>query len=225
MKRLFTFAAVACLLTSAAFAGTTQKHTIHGTYIESRTCDVYTAACFANAEVGLNGKEAILAWNIEAGKHNGVALDGLKVSAVVRANATLGDKSANPFPAKAIVYVDESATAEQRAALVSFAKEMGEGLVSDVIRVEAAPIAMNVDACGGETCATLKVSDIAAIEARCLHSDDKKCGNDEPFYTPLTKISMAMPHFTTYEKFSDAGLGINWSDAGRRGTYVGHFAK
>lgn len=224
MIRIFTSTAMACLITGVAFAGTA-KESIHGTYMESRTCDVYTAACFANSEVGLNGKEAILAWKVDEGSHKGVKLDGLTVSAVVRANATLGDKSATPYPAKAIVYVDQDATPAQKDALVSLAKDLGEGLVSDVVRVESTPIVMNADNCGGDTCATLKVGEVAEIAARCLHSEDKKCGNDNAFYGPLTDISNAMAHFTQYEMFSDTGLGVNWNDAGRRGTYVGTFSK
>lgn len=225
MKRFITSAAIACLVSSVAIAGVTKDAPIKGNYIESRTCDVFTAACFANAEVNLNGKEAILAWQVTSGSHDGVHLDGLSVAAVVRANATLGDTAANPLPAKAIVYVDERATATQKDALISFAKEMGQDIISDVIRVESVDIAMKADSCGGETCASLKVSDVAAVEARCLHDGDKKCGNDVAFYQPLTKVDHAMAHFTTYEKFTDEGLDINWSDAGRRGTFVGTFSK
>jgi hypothetical protein len=225
MKRFITSAAIACLVSSAAIAGAPKEASIHGRYMEARTCDVYTAACFANAEVNQNGKEAILAWQVTRGVHDGVNLDGLTVSAVVRANATLGDTAANPYPAKAIVYVDQRATSAQKDALVSLAQEMGGGLISDIVRVESVSIAMNADTCGTETCASLKVSDVAAIEARCLHEGDKKCGNDTAFYTPLTKVDMAMAHVTTYEKFSDKGLGIKWDDSGRRGTFVASFSK
>ena len=38
---------------------------IRGSYLEARTCDVYTGPCFANGEVGISGKDAIMAWNIQ----------------------------------------------------------------------------------------------------------------------------------------------------------------
>ncbi|MFP6583423.1 MAG: DUF1326 domain-containing protein [Candidatus Hydrogenedentota bacterium] len=225
MNRFISSLAIACLVSSAAIAGVTKEAPIKGNYLEARTCDVFTAACFANAEVNLNGKEAILAWQVTSGSQDGIHLDGLTVAAVVRASATLGDTAANPLPAKAIVYVDDRATSAQRDALVSLAKEMGKDLVSDIIRVETVSISMNRDACGGETCASLKVSDVAAIEARCLYDGDKKCGNDVAFYTPLTDVDNAMAHFTTYEKFTDKGLDISWTDAGRRGTFIASFSK
>ena len=64
---------------------------VSGDYVEIRSCDVYTGSCFANAEMGLEGKDAIMTWSIRKGEVDGVNLDGLKVVAVVRASGTLGD--------------------------------------------------------------------------------------------------------------------------------------
>src|SRR2546425_6129376 len=89
---------------------------ISGQYIESRTADVYTGPCFANSEVNLTGREAVLAWRIERGEWDHVALDGLGVTAVVRANATLGDAFSDPLPAKAVLILDASASDAQRPA-------------------------------------------------------------------------------------------------------------
>lgn len=225
MKYTLSLLMAICLVSTLAMAGTAKKEPLVGKYMEARTCDVFTAACFANSEVNMNGKEAILAWQVTHGSQHGVELDGLTVVAVVRANSTLGDTAANPLPARAIVYVDEKADAAQRKALVSLAQEMGEDLVSDIVRVEAVPISMQTERCTADTCGSLKVADIAALEVRSLHDADKKCGNDEAFYQPLTKVSMPMAHFTKYEKFSDKGLGVTWDDSGRRGAYVASFSK
>src|SRR5262249_2388031 len=58
---------------------------ITGQYVEARTCDVWTGACFANAEMNLTGKNAVLGWKVEKGALDNVALDGLGVVAVVQA--------------------------------------------------------------------------------------------------------------------------------------------
>src|SRR3954464_14857740 len=86
---------------------------ISGDYIETRSADVYTGQCFANGEVNLVGNEAIMAWHVDKGAWDGVALDGLNVVAVVRAKATLGDPYADPYPAKSVLVVDDNATAAQ----------------------------------------------------------------------------------------------------------------
>src|SRR4249920_2576814 len=104
---------------------------IRGDYIETRSADVYTGQCFANGEVNLVGKEAILAWHVQSGSWDGVSLDGLTIAAAVRAQATLGDPYANPYPAEAVLLVDDQATPQQSAALVSFAQQMGGELLQN----------------------------------------------------------------------------------------------
>ena len=37
-----------------------QAASITGEYVEARTCDVWTGACFANAEMNVTGKHAVL---------------------------------------------------------------------------------------------------------------------------------------------------------------------
>jgi hypothetical protein len=76
--------------------GMTSAHAITGDYLEVRSCDVFTGPCFANAEMGLTGKEGILVWTIREGRWNGVELNGLSVIAVVRTRETMGDTSFRP---------------------------------------------------------------------------------------------------------------------------------
>ena len=225
MKQFMSMLIAACLISTAALAGNTSKEALIGTYMEARTCDVFTAACFASSEVNMNGKEAIMAWQVTTGSHDGIQLGGLNVVAVVRAKSSLGDTAANPYPALSLIYVDDTASPIQQTALVSLAKEMAPDLLTDVIRVEALPISMVTDKCTADTCGSLKVADIVELELRNLHADDKKCGNDIAFYQPLTKVSMPMAHFTKSEKFLDKGLGITWNDNGRRNAYVATFTK
>ena len=55
---------------------------VTGYYMETRTCQVYTGPCFANAEVGIAGREAIMAWQIKSGELDGQNLAGLKAVVV-----------------------------------------------------------------------------------------------------------------------------------------------
>src|SRR5712672_670165 len=126
-----------CLLACLSTAMTAQE--IRGDYIETRSADVYTGQCFANGEVNLVGNEAIVAWHVESGSWDGIALDGLTVAAAVRAKATLGDPYADPYPAESVLLVDDQATTQQRTALVSFAHQMGGELLSHVDQVIVAP--------------------------------------------------------------------------------------
>src|SRR5436853_4019298 len=120
---------VSTLLVVLVISLTAAAQQIRGDYLETRSADVYTGQCFANGEVNLVGNEAILAWHVQSGSWNGVPLAGLSVAAAVRANATLGDPYENPYPAKAVLLVDEQATPQQRTALTAFAQHMGGELL------------------------------------------------------------------------------------------------
>jgi hypothetical protein len=80
-----------------------------GLHRDPQRADVYTGQCFANGEVNLVGDEAILAWRVQSGSWDGVRLDRLTLAAALHANATLGDPYANPYPARAVLLVDDQA--------------------------------------------------------------------------------------------------------------------
>src|SRR5438270_12059562 len=149
---------------------------VRGQYVEARTCDVFAGSCFANADTGITGKNAILAWKIESGKFAGTKIDGLGVAAVISASETLGLKQS--APGKAVLIVDERATKDQRDALIKFVKAQAGSLVSDVKAVHAVPFDLTICNCDGEGCATLSAGNVK-ITTRCINLDhDRACGNE-----------------------------------------------
>jgi hypothetical protein len=194
-----------------------------GKYVEARTCDVYTAPCFANAEMNLSGKQAVLGWRVDQGNVDGVKLDGLSVVAVVASSDTLGLKQTGP--AKSLLIVDAKATKAQREALIQLAKKEGGELVNNVIGVDSAPIELTVGECKEGGCASLVVGKVARIETRCVNTKhDKICGNESAFYPPLSKDVEAQTAVALEHSFQGKALNQTWNDAGRRGAYVGSFA-
>src|SRR5207245_2242051 len=92
------------LLVALIPSGPAKASSVTGQYVEARNCDVWTGPCFANAEMNLTGKHAVIGWKIDHGASADVKLDGLGVVAVVAASDTLGlDQTA---PSKAILIVD-----------------------------------------------------------------------------------------------------------------------
>src|SRR6185503_2591973 len=123
------------------------------------------------------GTEAILAWHIKEGSWNGVALDGLGVVGVVKANATLGDPFTSPYPAKSVLILDSRATAEQQAALKSFAQSTAGELLKNVVKVESALMQLEVGEGDRHGYGKLAAGSLANIETRAMHSKDHLCGN------------------------------------------------
>jgi hypothetical protein len=204
-------------VTSAASA----RAALKGDYLEVRSADVYTGPCFANSEENLAGNQAILVWKIRQGEWRGTDLAGLGVVAVVQAQATLGDTTHDPYPAKVVLIVDSRANAAQRAALIKFAEAMGGKLLANVVRVDSAPIEVTRGAEHGSV--KLVAGKLARVETRGLCAGDTLCGNEEVYYPPLTHVNGAMPAFALDEAFSGQGLGVVWDRKDTRGAFIATF--
>jgi hypothetical protein len=194
---------------------------LSGKYVEARTCDVWTGPCFANSEMNLGGKNAVLAWKVDKGSFDNVCLDGLSVVAVISASDTLGLKQTGP--ARAVLIVDQKADARQREALVRLARQQGGDLVRTVVAVEKAGVELDVLQCQDGGCARLKAGN-AHVETRCLNAhQDRVCGNETAFYPPLSKDVHVQAAMATEASFTGKGLNATWKEADRRGAYVGSF--
>ena len=209
---------------ATAFAAKQPTPTISGDYLEVRSCDVYTGPCFANAEVGLTGKEGMLVWSVREGSWNGVKLDGLNVIAIVRTDGTLGDLRYQPRSGKAVLIVDMLATPKQREALAGLARSLAGGLIHEVAEVKTAPMEVAIGTCGNKGCASVKAGTLVQITTRCLGSKDHLCGNEETFYPPLTEVTGACPAFTELASFNGRGLDLTWALVEKRSAFLGHFA-
>ncbi len=219
---LVGFVALAALLFVPAVAVAIE---VSGQYLEVRSCDVYTGPCFANAEVGATGRDAILAWQIEEGSHNGVEIAGLNVVMVVRAADTLGFGGGlviHPDPIISVVLVDERADFEQREALVEFATEKAGRVAGEIVRIESVPIAMSVD--HESMVGRLNAGDIAEIETRQLTHHDHLCSNEVIYYPPLAKVDDYKPAVTVSGRYRGRGLRTHWSIPGTRGAFLASFA-
>ena len=222
MNKLLPATLILGLLGLTAAALPAAAVAVTGEYLEARTSDVYTGPCFANSEVNLTGKEAILAWRVTDGAWQDVELDGLAVVAVVSAGATLGDPHAEPAPVRSVLLVDERGTERQREALAGLAREMGGDLLAGVESVEPAPIELEVTDRAGA--ARLEAGEVASLATRGLTHADHLCGNEIVYYDPLAPTSQAVPAVTLEHRYAGDGLGKTWSSPGKRSAFVGTFA-
>jgi hypothetical protein len=164
--------------------------------------------------MGLAGKEAVMAWKIETGAWNKVALDGLCVAVVVKAEGTLGSDGVFPMRAgkmAAVIIVDARASAEQRSALIAFAKDNAKEYTQRVINVVDAPITLENDHLEGK--GVFSAGKLASIETRKLGKRDCICTNESIFYQPLTKVENFSPAYslklsTTVAGSAPAGLPV-----------------
>jgi hypothetical protein len=173
--------------------------------------------------MNLTGKNAIVGWKIDKGQFDDVSLDGLGVVAVMSATDTLGLSQTGKT--RVVLVIDSRANDQQHCALVAFAREqLGGCHAIKVVKVDKAEIDLNVIECPDGGCAVLKAG-TASVKTRCIdHKHDKACGNESAFYSPLVPNVKAVPAVATQNTFSGKGLNETWTDAERRGAYVGSFS-
>lgn len=228
MLRCFSvlLVAVAVLGCCGSFAGSVLAKGLQGDYMESRTCDVYTGPCFANAEVSLTGEEAIMAWSIDSGDFRGVDLTGLCVVMAVKGSDTLGfggGMHVRPEPIRAVVIVDERADAQQQQALVAFAQASAGEAAGSVVRVESAPIEMSLDHI--RMVGHVKAGHQVEILTRKLEASDHCCTNEVIFYPPLAHVENFTPAYTVEGYFAGRGLGLQWANPKSRSAFLATFAE
>ncbi|GIW92779.1 MAG: hypothetical protein KatS3mg110_0820 [Pirellulaceae bacterium] len=205
-----------------AVASVAQAGQIRGFYLETRTCQVYTGPCFANSEMGLTGRDAIMAWHIDQGSLAGVDLSGLNVVLVLRATDTLGHQGIDGAgEVRSVLLLDERADAQQREALASFVKQYAGRAAERIVEVRVVPIQMSLDQ--SNLVGTLVAGREVKLATRKARATDCICSNEVAFYPPLAPVHQFAAGITTEGEFRGTGLGARWSTPESRSAYVGIF--
>ena len=220
MKHAWTLAAALLLGANPAVAA--DRAPIVGDYVEARTAEVFAGGCIMNSEAETMGRQAVMAWRITTGTYHGVVLDGLTVVAAVAGDRNLGMRELGGEAAsvvRAIITVDLRATPEQREALVDLARELSGGLITEVVRVESAPIRFATTAKYIEVSA----SDTVQLTVNKEMTHDPSCGAMQWFH-PFTSLDESSMGTADAHAFSGAGLGTRWSAPGKRSAFFGTFS-
>ena len=215
-----TIAAALVLLGVAGAAVSARAVTVKGTYVEARTSEVFAGACVVNGEAGTTGREALLAWKVDRGRFNGVALNGLAIVAAVAGDTNLSIHEIGGEVAKTrtALFVDARATPAQRKALIAMVRALSKDVIGTVVESVAAPIEF-ID--GGHD---VRVSTKALKLVVQKHMDhDVTCGNKQ-WFQPLSTVAHAEMGATDENMFDGASLGTRWSDPNKRSAFFGTFA-
>ena len=218
MKRMILAAALLGLAVAPLAAG--GKGTVTGSYVEARTAEVFTGGCIMNSEAETVGKEAVLAWKVDRGSFNGIAIDGLSVVAAVSGDRNLGmqEMGGQKAVVRSAIYVDSRANPAQQLALVAMANELSKGLVGTIVQVTAAPISFadhgsEINVSAGQV----------ALDVNKHLTHDPTCGAMQWFH-PLSSLADAEIGVAAQHSFTGAGLGAKWSDPNKRSAFFGNFS-
>ena len=214
--KIFTLMAIALLLTVVSVLAT-QPETVQGEYLEARSVSVYIGACHYGAEYVEGGREATLVWNIHQGTWKGVSLDGLTVVAVVTAQNNL---AIDTNTRRSVLYIDEKAMLEQRAALIDLMTVKRSEILGEVVSTERAPITftkegMKYDLRVGKVL-TLSISRYPCQNCTQPH---------QIWYKPLEQLDAPIVGKSTSYCYQDKILSVTWNcDEDTNNVFVGDFA-
>jgi hypothetical protein len=223
MRGLCSIGACAAMLLTCSAAGAGQ---ISGEYLEARSCDVFTGPCFANAQMGSAGKEAVMAWKVDEGRWQGVPVAGLGVAVVLNSEGTLGYDGVFPMKAgevKSVILVDEKATAQQQTALIDFVRHSTNDMLGSVQTIKRVPISLSNDHLAGK--GVFKAGEVARIETRPMKRADCCCTNERKFYLPLAKVDNESPAYANTLSYTGDGLDNRWTLHNIRSAYLATFER
>ncbi len=142
----------------------------------------------------------------------------------MHAHATVGDPYANPYPAQAVLLVDDQASSQQTSALIAFAHQMGGELLRHAEQVIPTTMELVVNP-EHHGVALLRAGRFATVQTRPVNDQDHLCGNEVTFYPPLTQLTHSMPAVALTDSYRGPGLDVDWESHGRRSAFVGTFAR
>lgn len=208
-------------LASLLLANVASAQSIQGDYLEARNANVWAGPCLVNAEIGVVGDKAILAWKVNEGSHDGVRLDGLSVVAVVCGNRTfgVGDK----VTTQTIFVVDERADESQREALVKMATGLAGETVQKVVAVKQAKIKLEVS--NDDSGYAVLDAGIAKVRTRTMYQSDNTCGVEPRLaYPTLSKVSEPRAAFALTNEYTAKEFDTKYTLRNTRSGVIGKFA-
>jgi hypothetical protein len=213
--------AIAAMVVCAAGLSADDKNRITGEYVEARTAEVFAGGCIMNSEAETMGRQALMAWRVTAGVFDGVRLDGLTVAAAVAGDRNLGMREMGgeePTEVKAIITVDPRANAAQRDALVKLVRELSNGLITHVVRVDVAPVRFATS----QNYVEVSVPDTMMLTVNKEMKHDPSCGAMQ-WFKPFTKLADAAMGVAEEHSFDGNGLNTRWSAPNKRSAFFGTF--
>ena len=212
-----SYVGIAALAVSLLAGSAQAAPAVTGDYVESRSANVFVGACHHEGEIQTAGRNALLAWSIAEGEHNGVGLAGVTAVAVVA-----GDKSLTFDDAKrrSVLYVSDKATAAQREALAALLKERAPKALGELVAVKAAPVTFDA---AGEM---YRVSVAGTASLKIKKQTGELCCKQpyEVWGKPFVPVKAAKAGYCVGVEYKDAGLLQSWRATDQNNAFFGQFA-
>lgn len=217
MRKLLFFGLVlaafgAMLISASVQAG----KNVAGDYVEARTASVFAGACHFNGEVGMMGREAVMAWSIKSGEWNGVDLAGVKAVAVVSSNANLAQTGKH----QSEIVVDESANDAQVSAMGQVLKAKYGDSLGEVMAVRRQAVSFKHEAKEYQ----IDAPGFAALSIEAMPNDECCKMPGLVWYNPLVPLANRKVGYTAKASYAGGRIGDAWQRENENSAFYGSFA-
>ena len=217
MKRFWILAAVLIVsLAALAFTSQAEQTSVQGDYVEVRTASVFAGACHFNGEVVTTGRDALMAWNVKSGSWNATDLSGVRAIAIVNSEDNLANAQAARH---AEVIMDQSASHDQKVAMLDALKRRYGATLGQIISVRSAPITFKHEG------ATYDVSSSnAAINVEAMPNDLCCRMPNLVWYEPLVPLGQRKVGYTIKALYAGHVTTDPWQRADENSAFYGSFS-
>lgn len=215
-KGLLAVLAMVVAVSALVFSSQAENVSLRGDYVEVRTASVFAGACHYNGEVVTTGRDAMMAWNVASGKWQGVDLAGVRVMAIVSADANLSESHA---ARKSEIVIDSKASRTQALAMLNALKEKYAATLGNVVTVRSAPVSFERN---GRSYSAVTAD--AAINIEAMPNDLCCRMPNLVWYTPLVGLENRKVGYTSQAFYSGKVVSEPWSRSGENSAFYGTFS-
>ena len=194
-----------------------ESASLRGDYVEVRTASVFAGACHYNGEVVTTGRDALMAWNVTSGQWRGVDLTGVRVVAIVSADANLSD---NDAVRKSEIIINREASHAQAVAILDALKTRYAAALGKIVAVRSAPLSFHRE---GKTY-SVNAGDLASINVEPMPNDLCCKMPNLVWYSPLVSLEDRKVGYTTNARYGGKTVSDPWQRSGENSAFYGSFA-
>jgi hypothetical protein len=216
MKMLIGSVAISFFLAGASLQATDAPR---GELLELHSCQLYIGGCIASAEATQDGRYLLRVWNFTGGSHQGAELRGLQVALLQVADQNLAVTGARP--AESMVYLPQSATPAQLAAMIDWLKTINPELARRKVQTRTVPMEFACARSGD----TFSAGDFLQVETRPFAPCGLISCGESLWYTPRSAMTSYTVAVTSKTVVREPALALQWIDHGKNNVFQGRFGE
>ena len=206
-------------LTGFVFTTAMAADTPRGDLLELHSCEVYAGGCVVSSEAMQSGRYMLRAWSFTGGHFAGSEFAGLQLAVLQLSDDNLAAPGTDS--GQAVIYLPDSATAGQRAALVAWLKSSQPDFHPAQISTRVLPL--RFEARDGNSVFTAGAS-ICVRTSPFQRCETFTCG-ESLWYQPRSAASEFTVAVDQSSRVAEPLLQLKWEDSAKRNVFQAKFGE